>query len=104
MNKIMEKTKDLLIGKQTPLDRNSANMLALTGKMCTIEERTSEFIKNINESITNKARINKFMMLVEIPEELLSKVEIIQKDFSDRGFIIHTLTPEIKGVFIIDWK
>ena len=104
MNKIMEKTKDLLIGKQTPLDRNSANMLALTGKVCTIEERISEFIKNINESITNKARINKFMMLVEIPEELLSKVEIIQKDFSDRGFIIHTLTPEIKGVFIIDWK
>ena len=104
MNKIMEKTKDLLIGKQTPLDRNSANMLALTGKVCTIEERISEFIKNINESITNKARINKFMMLVEIPKELLSKVEIIQKDFSDRGFIIHTLTPEIKGIFIIDWK
>ena len=104
MNKIVEKTKDLLIGKQTPLDRNSANMLAFTGKMCTIEERTSEFIKNINESITNKARINKFMMLVEVPEELLSKVEIIQKDFSSRGFIIHALTPEIKGVFIIDWK
>lgn len=104
MNKIVEKTKDLLIGKQTPLDRNSANMLALTGKVCTIEERISEFIKNINESITNKARINKFMMLVEIPKELLSKVEIIQKDFSDRGFIIHTLTPEIKGIFIIDWK
>lgn len=104
MNKIVEKTKDLLIGKQTPLDKNSANMLALTGKVCTIEERISEFIRNVNETITNKARAYQFMMLVEVPEELLSKVEIIQKDFSDRGFIIHTLTPEIKGVFIIDWK
>ncbi len=104
MNKIMEKTKDLLIGKQTPITKNSANMLALTGKMCTIEERTTEFIKDVNEIITSKARINKFMMLVEIPEELLSKIELIQKDFSDRGFMIHTLTPEIKGVFIIDWK
>lgn len=104
MNKIVEKTKDLLIGKQTPITKNSANMLALTGKMCTIEERISEFIKDVNEIITGKARINKFIMLVEVPEELLSKIDMIQKDFIDRGFTIHTLTPEIKGVFIIDWK
>ena len=104
MNKIVEKTKDLLIGKQTPLDKNSANMLALIGKVCTIEERISEFIRDINETITNKARAYQFMMLVEVPEELLSKIELIQKDFMDRGFMIHTLTPEIKGVFIIDWK
>lgn len=104
MNKIVEKTKDLLVGKQTPITKNSANMLALTGKMCSTEERASEFIKDINESITNKARINKFMILVEVPEELISKIELIQKDFMDRGFMIHTLTPEIKGVFIIDWK
>lgn len=104
MNKIMEKTKDLLIGKQTPIIKESVNMLAFTGKICTIDERASEFIKDINESITNKARISKFILLVEVPEELIPKIELIQKDFMDRGFMIHTLTPEIKGVFIIDWK
>ena len=104
MNKIMEKTKDLLIGKQTPITKESVNMLALTGKVCTIDERASEFIKNINEAILDKARVNKFMLLAEIPEELISKIELIQRDFMDRGFMIHTLAPEIKGVFIINWK
>jgi hypothetical protein len=104
MNKIMEKTKDLLIGKQMLVTRDSANMLTLTGKVCTVEERISEFIKNINDIILDKARLGKFMMLIEIPKELLLKTDVIQKDFSDRGFVIHTLAPEIKGVFIIDWK
>jgi uncharacterized protein YoxC len=104
MNKIVEKTKDLLIGKQTPITKEAASMLTLAGKVCTIEERISEFIKGINDTIINKARSSQFMVLVETPEELLSKISTIQKDFSDRGFTIHTLAPEIKGVFIIDWK
>lgn len=104
MNKIVEKTKDLLIGKQTPITKETTSMLALAGKVCTIEERVSEFIKSINDAIINKARSSQFIILVETPKELISKIPAIKKDFSDRGFTIHTLAPEIKGVFIIDWK
>ena len=102
MNKIMEKTKDLLISKQTTITKEAASMLTLASKVCTIEERISEFIKGINDTIINKARSSQFIVLVKTSKELLSKISIIQKDFFGGGFTIHTLAPEIKGVFIID--
>lgn len=100
MNKIVEKTKDFLIGKQTPITKESANMLALTGKICTTEERVSEFIKDINETIIAKARVSLFRYMVELPPELISQSEIIEKDFADRGFSIH----KFDNVIIISWN
>lgn len=104
MNKIVERTKDLLIGKQAPVTKDSANMLALTGKVCTLEERTKEFLKGIDETIITKSRSSIFMYLVEVPEELKSQINSIKKDISDRGFTIHELEPTIENVFVINWK
>lgn len=99
MNKIVEKIKDL--GKQPAVTKESVYMLALTGSVCTKEERLSEFLKELNEIIIEKARASKFRLLVEVPEELDS--EIIQKDLTDRGFIIYKIN-EVSDIFILSWR
>ena len=102
MNKIVEKTKDFIIGKQISITRDNANILALTGKICTVEQRTSEFIKELNETILSKARCSQFLHTVEVPQELSNQISEIKKDFTDRGFVIHNT--DIDKIFIIDWR
>lgn len=104
MEKLLEKTKDLLVGKQTPITKENVSMLATTGKICTVEERVHEFIKEINELVLTKARLSQFVCLVEVPKELFSQVSVIEKDFADRGFSIHKLDPIIEGIFVINWS
>lgn len=99
MNKLIEKTKDLLIGKETPVTKDSVKMLAITGKVCTVEERTTEFINKINLAILEKAKFNKFRYLVELPKDLIPQSKTIQEDFKSRGFKIN----DLNEVFLISW-
>ena len=104
MVKFLEKTKELLNNSKSPISKESAKVLAISGKISSLEERKDEFINSINESIIAKARISQFRYLVEVPEDLLSITDNIINDFKERGFSIHTLEPKIEGLFVIDWK
>lgn len=104
MNNLIEKTKDLITGKQTPVTSDVAKMIALTGKVCTVEQRTNEFISEINELIMAKSRLSCFRILVELPKDLHSSSDKIKEDFKSRGFSIHDLNPIVVGTFIINWE
>lgn len=101
---MFDKIKDYIENKQAPITKDYANMLAFTGKVCTLEERYAEFIKRVNEIIFNKSRASIFICLVEVPEELTSYITTIKNDFIERGFKIHELTPVIYNVFVINWR
>lgn len=104
MNKIIEKTKNILFKKPKAIDCDSARMLAMTGRVCTIEERMTEFMEDIDNSIENKAKYGKFMTLIQIPKDLISQTSSISDNLISRGFFIHTLEPEIKDSFLVSWK
>lgn len=90
-------------GDKAPITKDSANMLAFTGKVCTVEERVNEFINDVNESIVAKSRVSQFNTMIELPEELVNQMSIIKQNFVDRGFTIHELEPKLKGTFVISW-
>lgn len=104
MNKIVEKTKDLLIGKQELLTKDAANMIAHTGKECTIEQRFEVFTRETNEVILSKARTGQYVYLMQTPEELYPLLSKIKEHFASRGFKVHSLNPDIFGTFVISWK
>lgn len=104
MVKFLEKTKELLNNSKSPISKESAKVLAISGRICSLEQRKAKFINDVNESIVNRARTSKFRYLVEVPEDLLSITDNIINDFEERGFSIHTLEPKIEGLFVIDWK
>ncbi len=104
MTKIIEKTKDTLPNKIKVIDCNSARMLAITGKIYSLGGRMAKFMEKINTSIENKARCGKFMLLVQIPEDLADNSGIIKDNLISRGFSIHTLKTEINDSLLISWK
>lgn len=104
MTNIIERTKDILFKKAKAIDCNSARMLAITGKTCSSDDRMAEFVEEINASIENKARCGRFMLLVQIPKDLVDNSDIIKDNLISRGFSIHTFKPEINDSFLISWK
>lgn len=104
MAKFLEKTKEFLNNSKSPISKESAKVLAISGRVCSLEQRKAEFINGVNESIVNRARTSQFRYLVEIPEDLLSITKNIIDDLKERGFSIHTLEPKVEGLFVINWK
>lgn len=104
MAKFLEKTKEFLNNSKSPITQSSAKILAISGKISSLEERKSEFINNINGIIVNKARASQFRYLVEVPEDLLPITNDVISDLKERGFNIHTLEPKIEGMFVVNWK
>lgn len=104
MANIIEKTKEIINAKQTPITMAGAKILAISGKVCSVEQRQAEFIRGINEAIIGKARVSQFRYLVEIPEDLIEQTSDIITEFKSRGFRIHTLEPKIEGIFVINWR
>lgn len=104
MAKFLEKTKEFLNNSKNPINKESAKVLAISGRVCSLEQRKAEFINGINESIVSKARASQFRYLVEVPEDLLSITKDIIDDLKERGFSIHILEPKVSGLFVIDWK
>lgn len=104
MNNVIEKTKNLLTGKTTPITKDEAKMITITGSRCSIEQRMKIFIDEINSSIETKARSNQFQYLVVLPQDLISKKKTIQEEFSQRGFDIYTIKQRNNKLFIISWE
>ena len=104
MGNIMSKTKEILAGKNEPMTCEEAKMLTYTGNLCTMEQRVAAFIKDTNQRVIDNAKFGRFQCLVTIPEELISQIGTIQKEYKDRGFTIHTLEPKLDNTFVINWK
>lgn len=99
--KLFNKAKEYIKDKRAPITSEKAKMIALTGGVCTEEERIASFITGINNLIELKARTSKFNCLVELPEDLVASAKSIQKEFEDRGFNIYKVNDNL---FIINWK
>ncbi len=104
MFEIKNKIKTAIKEQSTPLTAEKARMIAITGSNCTPEQRMQQFIKGLNNIIRDKVRYEEFYLLVVVPEDLYPTRDIVIKDFKDRGFIIHEVTPENKEIFVISWK
>lgn len=104
MANFIEKTRDILAKKSTPITKESAKILAITGDVCSVEQRIAYFVNDINESIVAKARNSQFRYLVEVPEDLIPQIKDIENQFVERGFTIHTLSPNVPEAFVINWK
>ena len=104
MSNVIEKTRDFLTGKKTPITKETAKLLSVTGSICTTEERLSVFMNEVNESILNKAKYQQFRYLLEIPRDLTSESNNILDDFKGRGFEIYNLVPSKEGVYVISWE
>lgn len=77
VSEVLEKLKK--IGTKEPISKEDANILALTGRVCTLEDRVSEFLKSVNEVIVAKARDQQFMHLIIVPKDILVKSKEIQE-------------------------
>lgn len=98
------KVKEILKDKNTPITADKARMIAITGSVCTMEQRLQSFIKEVNKIIADKVRFQEFYHMVVIPEDLISYRDAIIADFQSRKFAIYTVTPENKEIFVISWK
>jgi len=95
--------KTIISPKQKPITSEDARLLSITGKLESLDKRISDFIKDLNNIITNKARNNKSYCLVELTPDLLDSKDNIINDIKERGFNIHELNPKIESVFIVSW-
>ena len=96
---VVEKIKGM--GKRTPITLEKAKMIAITGQYCSVEQRIANFLSEINDLIEIKAMSAKFNCLVDLPEDLISHKEEIQKEYENRGFKIILVN---ESLFILNWK
>lgn len=104
MFSIQRKIKKIIKDQTDPITAEKASMLTITGKTCTPEQRLHSFISEINSAIRDKVRYNTFYQMVELPSDLISKRDAIIKDFKSRGFVVYSVAPENKEIFIVSWK
>ena len=104
MSKFLEKTKEIITGRTSPITKEEAKMIAITGGNCTVEQRIKNFILEINNIIEEKARFSRFYCLVELPSDLVDVKETIAQEYINRGFTIYNLNPDCLSVFVISWK
>lgn len=104
MFSVKGKVKKIIKNQTDPITAEKASMLTITGKTCTPEQRLHSFISEINSAIRDKVRYNTFYQMVELPADLISKRDAIIKDFKSRGFVVYSVTPENKEIFVVSWK
>lgn len=103
MNPIKQ-IKEQLFSEKTPITAEQAKMIAMTGSLCSREERINNFIADINGSVEYKVRTGQYYYLVVLPEDLLFSKAEIETNFKDRGFTISEVTPKNESLFVLSWK
>lgn len=91
--------KNLFFRKEEPITAEQANLLALTGKIESLDKRISNFISEINEIIINRARQGKTFCALEIPIDLNSNINNVIENLEKRNFKIENFNQ----VLLIFW-
>ena len=91
--------KNLFFRKEEPITAEQANLLALTGKIESLDKRISNFISDINEIIINRARQGKTFCTLEIPIDLNSNINNVIENLEKRNF----KTEIFNQILIILW-
>lgn len=92
-----------ILPEEKPITGEQARLLTLTGNTHSLEKRIEEFIKKIDASIVNRAKLEKSYLLVEIPEDLITERNTIVSTFKDRSFKIKEFQPVDDKLFLIYW-
>lgn len=91
--------KNLFFRKEEPITAEQANLLALTGKIESLDKRISNFISDINEIIINRARQGKTFCTLEIPIDLNFNINNVIENLEKRNFKIENFNQ----VLLIFW-
>lgn len=92
-----------ILPEEKPITGEQARLLTLTGNTHSLEKRIEEFIKKIDASIVNRAKLEKSYLLVEVPEDLITERNTIVSTFKDRSFKIKEFQPVDDKLFLIYW-
>lgn len=92
--------KNLFFRKEEPITAEQANLLALTGKIESLDKRISNFISDINEIIINRARQGKTFCTLEIPIDLNSDINNVIENLKKRNFKIEIFNQ----ILLIFWN
>lgn len=93
----MVKSDKRFIGTNVPLAHESY-LMSKYGAIQNNEKRVDNFMDEISNKISSRSMQHKYMLVEEIPWDIIEFKDVIIKFFQDKGYIAHDMSDLIEGM------